>query len=212
MPLFHLEKLENGGYFSIWKIDESEEELAAAYNWLEYEREDFETISLSSRRLEWLSLRMALHAIFENAMLSPTNVYKTVFNKPKLFKRSYHISFSHSHGYAAVIFHKKKPVGIDIETHGERAFRIKHKFLNEKELPIFGNNSENALMGWCLKETLYKIWGRKKLDFREHMHIKVANDSNPMYFAGTVTKNNQLSTHQLEIRRYDDCIVAFNID
>lgn len=212
MPLFHLEKLENGGYISIWKITESEEELTATYNWLENEREDFETINLSSRRLEWLSLRMALHAIFENAKLKATSVYKTKFNKPKLLKRSYHISFSHCHGYAAVILHKKYPVGIDIETHGERAFRIKRKFLNENEMDAFGNSAENALIAWCLKETLYKIWGRKKLDFREHMHIKVANDEDPMYSAGTVAKNNQVSAHKLEIRRYEDCIVAYNLD
>ena len=206
MPLFHLEKLENGGFISIWKITESEAELTATYNWLENEREDFETINLSSRRLEWLSLRMALHAIFENAKLKATSVYKTKFNKPKLLKRS------HSHGYAAVILHKKYPVGIDIETHGERAFRIKRKFLNENEMDAFGNSAENALIAWCLKETLYKIWGRKKLDFREHMHIKVVNDKDPMYFAGTVAKNKQQAAHRLEIRRYEDCIVAYNLD
>ncbi len=212
MPLFHLETLENGGYISIWKITESEEELAATYLWLENEREDFETISLSSRRLEWLSLRMALRTIFEKASLKPTSVYKTTFSKPKLLKRSYHISFSHSHGYAAVILHKKRAVGIDVETHGERAFRIKQKFLNQNELSTFGNTAENALIGWCLKETLYKIWGRKKLDFRMHIYIKMVNDGNGQYFAGKVWKNHQVSTHTLEIRRYDDCIIAFNLD
>ena len=94
--------------------------------------------------------------------------------KPYLVNSNTHISLSHSYDYAAVIISKDKKVGVDIELIKHKIKSIKHKFLSDLELAQkqIGDNTNGLYVSWCAKEAIYKWYGRKGLEFKQHIHIK----------------------------------------
>jgi len=92
--------------------------------------------------------------------------------KPYLKNRIEEISISHSHDMLVVIVDKQKTTGIDIELIRDKVLKITHKFLSDNELKdIAGQSIEKVLVYWAAKETLYKIYAKKSVDFREHLFI-----------------------------------------
>lgn len=92
--------------------------------------------------------------------------------KPHLLNDPRHISVSHSHDRLAIIVNKNEATGIDIELIRDKVLKIKHKFLTENELSDANNDVEKLLIYWAAKETLYKIYGLKEVDFIEHLLVK----------------------------------------
>lgn len=82
--------------------------------------------------------------------------------------RGYHVSISHTKGYAALILSKKSEVAVDIEYMSDRVERIASKFLRKDERA----DSLNAkLVHWCAKETVFKLFSEENLLF-EDMRVK----------------------------------------
>jgi 4'-phosphopantetheinyl transferase len=92
-------------------------------------------------------------------------------NKPFLKGRSEHISISHSHDKLALIINTKEATGIDIELIRDKVINIQRKFLNENELVFANNEVERLVCLWAAKETLYKIYGLKELEFIANLSI-----------------------------------------
>lgn len=93
-------------------------------------------------------------------------------NKPYLKGRTEHISISHSHDKLAIIINSKENTGIDIELIRDKVLNIQQKFLNEKELLFANNNVERLVTLWAAKETLYKIYGLKEIEFIANLKIE----------------------------------------
>ena len=83
-----------------------------------------------------------------------------------------HISISHSHDRLAIIHNLKAKTGIDIELIRDKVKRIQHKFLNENEQKEANNDTETLVCFWAVKETLYKIYGLKGMDFKKNLFIE----------------------------------------
>lgn len=92
--------------------------------------------------------------------------------KPYLKGRTEHISISHSHDMLAIIVDKISNTGVDIELIRDKVLKIIPKFLSDKEQKELGDtNIEKSLVYWAAKETLYKIYGEKQVDFKEHLAV-----------------------------------------
>lgn len=103
------------------------------------------------------------------------DVTKLTYNdkgKPYLTNDSRHISISHSHDRLVIILNEKEETGIDIELIREKVLKIKHKFLKKVELADANDDVEKLLVYWAAKETLYKIYGLKEVDFVHHLYVK----------------------------------------
>lgn len=118
----------------------------------------------------------ASRAILHSLELSPTGfkIIKDKDGKPHLVKVQGEVSFSHSHSYAAAIFSKYKLVGIDIQITTEKIERIAPKFISPEEFSYIPK--DNTAMDfyhiiWGAKEALYKAYGRKKVEFKDHLKI-----------------------------------------
>lgn len=83
----------------------------------------------------------------------------TPSGKPYLEDHSYHISISHTEGYAAVALHATTEIGIDIEKRADKVKRVRHKYVQEKEEKALNTNQETThlLLYWCTKESIYKL-------------------------------------------------------
>lgn len=114
----------------------------------------------------------------------------TEHNKPYLEGRAERISISHSHDLLAVLMNTKEEAGVDIELIREKVLRIRHKFLNASEMKFAGNDLVKLISLWAAKESLYKVYGRKKLDFCSHLYVDPfeGDEINGMIKTGPVNK------------------------
>lgn len=96
-------------------------------------------------------------------------------NKPFLEGRTEHISISHSHDKLAIILNLTENTGIDIELIRDKVLNIKQKYLNEIELLYASNDVEKLVTLWAAKETLYKIYGLKEIEFIANLSIETSD-------------------------------------
>ena len=92
--------------------------------------------------------------------------------KPHLEGDLRYLSISHSHDRLVIIINEKEETGIDIELLRDKVLKIKHKFLSSSELIDANNDVEKLLIYWAAKETLYKIYGLKEVDFIRHLAVE----------------------------------------
>jgi len=144
-----------------------------------------------SENLHWLASRALVNYIFPN---KKTEISKDLFNKPslKIDDNEFHISITHSFEFAAIIVSKNKTVAIDIEKLDERIQRVKHKFMRDDEMQYVKkeNATEMLVTIWSAKETLYKYYGKKELDFKENLKIEPFTFLSKFELSGLIQKEN----------------------
>lgn len=123
--------------------------------------------SLSSRQNERLAVQQLLAQMLET---DDAVIEHLPNGKPTL--DGWHISVSHTRGYAAVILSRWQDVGIDIEYTSDRVARIATRFLRNDEQP---QGIAELLAVWSAKETLYKLFSEDQLTFQE-MRITPTNE------------------------------------
>jgi phosphopantetheinyl transferase len=153
--------------WGIWKIDETWEELLR-----QLDRQDEYSVMLDrftsdSRKSEWLAVRLLLRQLLG----CETTIAYHDTTVPYLPDCPYHISISHTKGYAAVLL-GEQPVGIDIEYRSSRINRIKSRFMNEEELTRLGElDTEQLLICWSAKETAFKMMQERVVDLQTDLHV-----------------------------------------
>jgi len=125
--------------------------------------------TLKQRDLEKKGTEALLGELFkdEKAQLEYDNN-----SKPYIKNYPGHISISHSHDRLAIIHNLSEKTGIDIELIRDKVKTIQHKFLNETEQKQANNDTETLVSFWAVKETLYKIYGLKGIDFKKNLFIE----------------------------------------
>lgn len=93
-------------------------------------------------------------------------------NKPFLENEKCHLSISHSHDKLVIIINRTESTGIDIELIRDKVLKIRHKFLNDHEAAYAADNVEKLISIWAAKESLYKWYGFKNLDFKSHLSVE----------------------------------------
>ena len=132
--------------------------------------------------------------------------------KPFLTNNVKHISISHSHDKLAIIVNEQESTGIDIELIRDKVLRIKHKFLTESELTDANDNVEKLLIYWAAKETLYKIYGLKEIDFIEHLFVKPFTKHNLGTIIGVINLPNFTESFYLNYQILDDYILVYALN
>ena len=169
MPVLEHRYLSPDGELGLWQITEDEQFFLDKLLLYNHEKEQLNNIK-GRRRIEWLAVRLLLHQMSGRDMRAPC--LKDANGKPYLEGSFFDISISHSQNMAAVIA-APRLVGIDIQYIVQKIERIQHKFLNSSELESIATNKiEHLHVYWGAKECLYKAHGRRKLDFKKHIHIQ----------------------------------------
>ncbi|MCZ4243453.1 4'-phosphopantetheinyl transferase family protein [Pedobacter punctiformis] len=172
MPIVYNKNIDEHSVLAIWKIEETESELFAGLQLKQHELDVISTFNNGKRLLHWLSTRLLLRTMLNTAEYIDCQFDE--HGKPYLVNFDYSISLSHSYDYAAVMISKNHPVGVDIELIKHKIKSIKHKFLSDIELAQkqIGDNTDGLYVCWCAKEAIYKWYGKKGLEFKQHIHIK----------------------------------------
>ena len=208
MPQIYHKYLETEGELGLWKIEEDELFFYRQMSLSKVEQKQLEKIK-GHRRLEWLASRWLLHKMsgrkFRGACL------KDEFGKPYLQNSLFEISISHSRKIAAVIA-APVLVGIDIQKIVGKINSIAHKFMRPEETNSL--NDETKLVHlhvyWGAKEALYKAYGRRALDFKQHIHIEPFSFSTKGgQFVGKIIKDEYFASFQLWYELIDDFVLVY---
>lgn len=173
MPIYLHENIQPEGEIGLWDITETETFFKEELILTDEESEMIGDV-VEKRRKEWMAGRLLLHKMTGRGERAITE--KDEHGKPHLLCSPYDISLSHSGRFAAVIA-APKLVGIDVQHLVPKLKRIERKFMTEEDLNLLSEEYylEHLHVYWGAKEALYKAYGKKKLEFREHILLEPFN-------------------------------------
>lgn len=160
---------------AVWRIEETEEFFRNNVSLQDVEKEELERLK-GRRRLEWLASRYLVHLMLVDLGMSDVDrrmpLVKDEHGKPYLANSGLHVSFSHSHEMVAAIL-SKSSVGIDIQIFVSKIEVIESRFLRTIESESLNEVTRLRHMHiyWGAKESMYKSYGKKELDFREQIMV-----------------------------------------
>ncbi len=170
MPLVNVRNITPEVKLGLWKIEETPEELYTKYPFLtKYQKKLDEKYSFDGRKLEFLVIRLLL--------LGMTNDEHLVIEHNKDGKpivQDWHISISHTKGWAVLMLSRNHEVGVDIEYYSDRVSKIVSKFVRKDE---DAQDVDSQLVIWSAKEAVYKYFSKDDLKYEEMKVFKI-NDSN----------------------------------
>ena len=154
----------------IWKIEESENDLAQGIELTPHCQNRLDGMKSEMHRRGFLSIRhLMAEAGYEDKDLFYDNA-----GKPHLHDGKY-ISITHSHHFTGIIISDKDEVGIDIEMQRKIITRIAHKFTPVEAYDYITDINDlvrKYTIVWGCKESLYKIYATIGLSFLNHIYIK----------------------------------------
>lgn len=168
MAFIKKEIFPNGTILGIWRI---EEKATYFLDILDITEASLEKIAKMNerRKIEWLAARHLLQQLLGENIFC----YSDEFGKPILKNNSQNLSISHSSGLVTVIV-SDYSIGIDIQKITPKIERIAPKFMRKVETESLDERKklEHLHIYWGAKEALYKAYGKKELDFREHILVE----------------------------------------
>ena len=173
MAVVNIREVYPGVSLGLWQMDESPEQLFDLYpHLLPYRSSLDDKYKNDGRKLEFLAIRALMYEMLRvngasKGLLSHAGDFTHNGQGKPLF-RGYHVSISHTKGYAALILSKKSEVAVDIEYMSDRVERIASKFLRKDER---ADSLDSKLVHWCAKETVFKLFSEENLLF-EDMRVK----------------------------------------
>ena len=198
--------------FSIWKIEETAEELVKQLQLRDHERSYLESLVNGKRNLHWLSTRVLLRRMMNTDEYIDCRVDEN--GKPYLINFPYYISLSHSYDYAAVMVSKNRAVGIDIEIIKDKIERIAHKFLNKEEMAFIDplQRTEHLYTCWCAKEAIYKLHGKKNISFLDHIRIMPFEYPGSGKLQGSLDTGRGIRTYTVYFYKFEDYMLGYVSD
>ncbi|MBY5957026.1 4'-phosphopantetheinyl transferase superfamily protein [Membranicola marinus] len=197
MPLVKIEQINDDTKLLIWYLTEDasffENHLTSIFAdpppWADMK---------SKRKKEFLATRYLLQLGLPPD-IKVSEVTKDEYGCPKLSNPALYFGISHTSEYIGCVISTSRS-GCDIERYQERILAMSHRFMTAPELHWAQGPNEllKTQLIWGIKESAYKTWGRKKIDWRKHIQIDpmewqpstgtfsgtIGNQSGTMNFSG----------------------------
>ncbi|MAN50064.1 MAG: hypothetical protein CMD04_04520 [Flavobacteriales bacterium] len=157
MPILKEDIINSKTTLGVWRMTENLEEIQNL-NFLIPSN-----IKNEKRIKEWICTRMLLKQIAPQKNINYDN-YGAPF-----IDDEYQISISHANDLCCIILGKNN-VSIDIEKIDKKIIKISEKFINLKEKKLI-KNKEHLTLFWCVKECIFKLHKKGKINFKEDIEI-----------------------------------------
>jgi 4'-phosphopantetheinyl transferase len=190
----------------IWKIEESISELQEGITLSKNSSTRLNSMKSELHQRGFLSIR---HLLKEVGYTDADLIYDE-FGKPHL-KNGKFISITHSFTFTAIIVSDDLHVGIDIEKQRDKILKIAHKFTPFEEYKTIANAAaliSKLTIVWGAKESLYKIFGKKKLLFLHHIYIedfKFADEKT----TGVIRYNGKEASYKIQFLEFEEFTCVF---
>ncbi|MGB0880345.1 MAG: 4'-phosphopantetheinyl transferase family protein [Polaribacter sp.] len=208
MPLYKSLTIGKNIRVLIWKITESFDKLNTPIFLKNDSQARLDNMKSELHQRGFLSVRHLLKEVG----YSDADLFYDEYGKPFL-KDGKHISITHSFIFSGLIISDDRPVGIDIEKQRDKILKIAHKFTPIEEYKTIAN--ADALISkltivWGAKESLYKIYGKKKLLFLHHIYIEDFEFDDAKTI-GQIRYKNTVSNYDIYFLEFEGftCVYAF---
>jgi phosphopantetheinyl transferase len=207
MPVILEKKYKNGCYLAVWKIAESHDELQAMLPSEILTDAELANIHHPQKQIEFFCSRLVIKHLANSLNIKYLGIKKDEFGKPYLVGCNWQMSITHTSNYVAAVMHPNEPLGMDMEKPSEKIRRISRKFLSEKEIIEANDDLEKLCIYWSAKESLYKLYGKRKVIFNENLYI-YAFQKNAKEIVGRLKINEIDENYLIFIEKIDDFILV----
>ncbi|MFN8356365.1 MAG: 4'-phosphopantetheinyl transferase superfamily protein [Spirosomataceae bacterium] len=207
MPLIFCELLDNECFIGLWEVTESHSFFLERLPLDENMADELQEILHPQKQLEWLASRYLVELVTAEAGVMHRGIAKDEFGKPFLEDTPVQISITHTLRYVAVALHPRLPLGIDMEKPSPKLARVATKFCMENELADAQQNLKKLCIYWSAKEALYKLYGRKRLTFRENLQIVPFHES-ATRITGYIKIDGSEQVYSLQLKWMDEYVLV----
>lgn len=202
-----IEKIDSYSALAI-KIIESHE--VADLDFLSFrEKLAYSNISHPEKRKEWASSRKAIFDALQSLHIPYPGFFKDEHGKSQSMNGGGFVSLTHTSGYAAAIYHRNTPVGIDMDHIREKILRIGFRFLDPLELDFLEKDPLHYTIAWSAKESIFKCQGKKGVSFRENILLEPF-DSNATSIRGEIRGTDFADHHYaINVRVIDQTVLTY---
>ncbi len=204
-----IEKIGSGSALAV-KIIESPENQAL--NFLSFrEKLSYANISHPEKKKEWATARLAIHDALGALGMPYPGFFKDEHGKSQSMNGQGYVSLTHTPGFAAAIFHRELPVGIDMDLIREKILKIGFRFLDPSELDFLEKDPAHYTMAWSAKESIFKCQGKRGVSFRENIRLDPF-DLHSERITGRILGTDFADHHySVEVRRLEHVILTYTI-
>jgi phosphopantetheinyl transferase len=201
LPL-HSKKHIKNGIVALWDITESKEELLEALpnSWLR-------NIDLKKASAHNVAARVLANSVSPEFEI----LEKDDYGKPYFESATKKISITHAGRFAGFLQKEEENCGIDMEEITPRIERIVPKFVREDEKQFLDLGLNGMYAIWCAKEALYKYYGLKALDFRDHLKLDFAPLGKSGILTGHIAKGEYQKTLELQYDFFDEYLLVHTL-
>ena len=201
MPLYSKKQI-NNGIVALWNIKETKDELL----------EMLPTSWLKNLEISKLSTHNLAARVLANTVCPDFDILeKDEYGKPYFESTDHKISITHAGEFAAFQFKEKEDCGIDMEQLTNRIERIVSKFMREDEKDFLQHHKKGMYAVWCAKEALYKYYGLKSLDFRDHLKLAYAPLKEQGILKGYIKKEHYYKELELNYEFFDEYLLIHTV-
>lgn len=133
---------------------------------------------------------------------------KDEYGKPYFESASFKISLTHAGKFAGFMQKENDDCGMDMEQITERVRRIVSKFIRPDEEEFLQHDINGMYLLWCAKETLYKYYGLKSLDFKEHLKVDYQKLTNKGTLNGHILKGDYYKELSFDYEFFDEYLLT----
>lgn len=189
MALISIEEVCKGVRLGLWRMEEEPEELLSGFPHLRLLEMPYK---YPARKKEFLCVRALLLAMTGDPKL---RIDHAESGQPIV--EGWQVSISHTKGYAVLMLSKEKAVGVDIEYRSDRVAKIASHYIRPDEM---AETTEQMLVLWCAKETLYKLHSDDNLAYFD-MRAVAPPDGNELKLEN-MKRSKQVTVHVIPAPDY----------
>lgn len=166
------------------------------------EKERYFAFKHDKRRQEFVATRFLRHQLFGYEEIK----YRD-HGAPYLDHAGF-ISISHARNLVGIASNPNFAIGFDMEEIHPKILKLSHKFLNADELQLFDEQSaEEMITCWSYKETLYKLAGRKLIDFKKDLLLLEKRNCG---CRAKIINADEVVHAELEVLRFKEYVITIN--
>jgi 4'-phosphopantetheinyl transferase len=200
MPIHFQKKYSENLFLVVWEIQESLEKLLEISILTELEKESLAEIEAPHKKIQFLVKHLVLHVLSNQAKIENANLHKDENGKPFFSHASAHVSLSHTSDFLGIALHKLAPIGLDLERPREQLMRIIPRICRPEEVALVNGNLHTATILWSIKEALYKLYGKRGVDFRTNLLVSKKEEK----YIAQIKMPDQNSEHEIFIEKIRD--------
>ena len=212
MGVVFINSLDSCGIIGLWEITASYKEMESKCQLQKGDMASIERISNGVRKVQILCTRLLIREMVPG--IDTGLLTRDAMGMPYFKEAGPKISISHSGKYVTVSLSFQHKTGIDIEKIGEKVNRIQDKFMNnaEKKCGLDQNAdciNEYQHVIWGAKETLFKLYGKGGVNFKEDLLVKPFQYQGKGSFNGKIDKADFEQTFSINYERIGDYMLVY---